>query len=48
MLFRSQGDFGLLEIRLQNRPLVTNPKSSEMTALNIVRLIENRAAGLVL
>ncbi|OCJ04739.1 aspartate dehydrogenase [Rhizobium sp. AC27/96] len=45
---RAEGDFGLLEIRLQNRPLATNPKSSEMTALNIVRLIENRAAGLVL
>ncbi|TXI05816.1 MAG: aspartate dehydrogenase [Rhizobium sp.] len=45
---RAEGDFGLLEIRLQNRPLATNPKSSEMTALNIVRSIENRAAGLVL
>ena len=45
---RAEGDFGLLEIRLQNRPLATNPKSSEMTALNIVRLIENRASGLVL
>lgn len=45
---RAEGDFGLLEIRLQNRPLATNPKSSEMTALNIVRMIENRAAGLVL
>ncbi len=45
---RAEGDFGVLEIRLQNRPLATNPKSSEMTALNIVRLIENRAAGLVL
>ena len=45
---RAEGDFGLLEIRLQNRPLATNPKSSEMAALNIVRLIENRAAGLVL
>lgn len=43
-----EGDFGVLDIRLQNRPLATNPKSSEMTALNIVRLIENRAAGLVL
>ncbi len=45
---RAEGDFGLLEIRLQNRPLATNPKSSEMTALNIVRMIENRASGLVL
>ena len=45
---RAQGDFGTLEIRLQNQPLATNPKSSEMTALNIVRLIENRTARLVL
>jgi len=45
---RAQGDFGTLEIRLQNRPLAANPKSSEMTALNIVRLIENRTAPLVL
>ncbi|WP_438752280.1 aspartate dehydrogenase [Pararhizobium sp. O133] len=45
---RAEGDFGTLEIRLQNRPLASNPKSSEMTALNIVRLIENRSAGLVL
>ncbi|CAH0342426.1 aspartate dehydrogenase [Rhizobium sp. CECT 9324] len=45
---RAEGDFGTLDIRLQNRPLANNPKSSEMTALNIVRLIENRSAGLML
>lgn len=45
---RAEGDFGTLEIRLMNRPLATNPKSSEMTALNLVRMIENRAAALVL
>ncbi|HBF31590.1 aspartate dehydrogenase [Rhizobium sp.] len=44
----AEGDFGTLDIRLQNRPLATNPKSSEMTALNIVRLLENRGSGLVL
>ncbi len=42
------GAFGTLEIRLQNRPLATNPKSSEMTALNLVRMIENRSNPLVL
>ena len=42
------GAFGTLEIRLQNRPLASNPKSSEMTALNLVRMIENRTAALVL
>lgn len=44
----ARGAFGTLEIRLQNRPLATNPKSSEMTALNLVRLIENRTSPLVL
>ena len=44
----ARGAFGTLEIRLQNRPLATNPKSSEMTALNLVRLIENRTSALVL
>ncbi len=44
----ANGPFGALEIRLQNRPLASNPKSSEMTALNLVRMIENRSAALVL
>ena len=42
------GDFGRLELRLENEPLKTNPKSSEMTALSLVRLIERSIAGLVL
>ena len=45
---RAEGDFGKMEIRLDNRPLATNPKSSEMTALSLVRLIETRAAGVVI
>lgn len=44
----AEGDFGVLDIKLQNRPLASNPKSSEMTALNLVRLIENRVSGMVL
>ena len=44
----AEGDFGRMEIRLDNRPLATNPKSSEMTALSLVRLIETRAGGLVI
>ncbi|WP_246026641.1 aspartate dehydrogenase [Paracoccus luteus] len=43
----ASGDFGLLEVRIANSPLPENPKSSAMTALNLVRLIENRTAGLV-
>lgn len=44
----AEGDFGRMVIRLDNRPLATNPKSSEMTALSLVRLIETRAGGLVI
>lgn len=44
----ARGDFGTLDVRIANNPLPENPKSSAMTALNLVRLIENRAAGLVI
>lgn len=44
---QAEGDFGTLEIRVRNRPLKGDPKSSEMAALNIVRLMENRFASLV-
>lgn len=44
----AEGDFGRLEMRIENRPLATNPKSSEMTALNLVRMIENRVSSLPL
>ncbi|HMN70351.1 MAG TPA: aspartate dehydrogenase [Rhodoblastus sp.] len=39
---RAEGDFGVMEMTIQNRPLAANPKSSEMTALNLVRMVENR------
>ncbi|WP_022703221.1 aspartate dehydrogenase [Pseudorhodobacter ferrugineus] len=42
------GDFGTLTLLLENSPLATNPKSSEMTALSLVRMIENRAGTLVI
>lgn len=42
------GDFGVLDIRVANNPLPGNPKSSAMTALNLVRLIGNRTAPLVI
>jgi aspartate dehydrogenase len=44
----AEGDFGRLSMVLENQPLATNPKSSEMTALSLVRLIETRAGGLVI
>ena len=36
------GAFGKLEILIENRALASNPKSSEMTALSLVRIVENR------
>jgi aspartate dehydrogenase len=36
------GAFGQMQIVLENRPLASNPKSSELTALSLVRLIERR------
>lgn len=44
----AQGDFGRMEITLDNAPLAHNPKSSALTALSLVRLIENRANTLVI
>ena len=42
------GAFGRMEITLDNLPLVGNPKSSALTALSLVRLIENRTNALVI
>lgn len=42
-----RGSFGKLDLAIENRPLASNPKSSEMTALGLVRLIENRIRPLV-
>jgi aspartate dehydrogenase len=38
----ARGDFGAFDITLRNNPLRTNPKSSELTALSLVRLIEKQ------
>ncbi|MCM2563148.1 aspartate dehydrogenase [Lutimaribacter sp. EGI FJ00015] len=42
------GAFGRMTMDIENAPLPGNPKSSAMTALNIVRLIENRVRTLVI
>jgi aspartate dehydrogenase len=42
------GEFGRMEVTLDNLPLANNPKSSALTALSLVRLIENRASPLVI
>lgn len=43
----ARGAFGRMEIVLENNPLVTNPKSSELTALSLVRLIEHQIKTVV-
>lgn len=43
----ASGEFGSLAVRIANSPLPGNPKSSAMAALSLVRVIENRGAGLV-
>jgi aspartate dehydrogenase len=45
---RADGDFGAFEITLHNEPSKTNPKTSEMTALSIVHLLERQFADLVI
>jgi aspartate dehydrogenase len=44
----ASGAFGTMQLRFENAPLSTNPKSSEMTALSLVRMIENRVRSLVM
>lgn len=41
-----RGAFGRLNIAIENRPLASNPKSSEMAALSLVRAIRNRISPL--
>ncbi len=43
----ARGAFGSLSFALENGPLAANPKSSETTAIGLVRLAENRIARLV-
>ena len=43
----ASGAFGRMDITLENKPLATNPKSSELTALSLVRLIEHRAKRII-
>lgn len=45
---QAEGDFGRLTIELENRPMATNPKTSELTALSLVRLVANRVKPLVI
>jgi len=42
----ARGDFGALNVLVENRPFAENPKTSELTALSLVRLIEGRSQPL--
>jgi aspartate dehydrogenase len=42
----ARGAFGSLTTVIENRPLAGNPKSSEMAALSLVRMIRNRISPL--
>jgi len=44
----ARGAFGTLAVTLSNATLTGNPKSSALTALGLLRLIENRTASLVI
>ncbi len=46
-IISAEGVFGRFSIRLDNNPLADNPKSSEMTALSLVRLVESQCASVV-
>jgi len=43
---RAHGAFGKLDVVIANNPLPSNPKSSAMAALNLIRAIENRVAAI--
>lgn len=42
----ASGAFGRLNLTIENKPLASNPKSSEMAALSLVRAIRNRRSPL--
>ncbi len=42
----ASGAFGTLDVSIANNPLPTNPKTSAMAALNLVRAIENRVTAI--
>jgi aspartate dehydrogenase len=44
----AHGEFGSLTVKVENAALADNPKSSQLTALSIVRLLESRSSILVI
>ncbi|MGB1505440.1 MAG: aspartate dehydrogenase [Acidimicrobiales bacterium] len=44
----AEGGFGTMDVVLANNPLPTNPKTSALAALSLVRAIENRVSPIVI
>lgn len=44
----AEGGFGTMDVVMANNPLLTNPKTSAMAALSLVRAIENRASPIAI
>lgn len=44
----ANGAFGQMDVSISNEPLAANPRSSDMTALSLVRILRNRAASMAL
>ena len=44
----AEGGFGVMDVVMANNPLPSNPKSSAMAALSLVRAIENRAVPITI
>jgi aspartate dehydrogenase len=47
-IITAEGAFGRMSITLENNPLASNPKSSELTALSLVRLIEQQTRAVTI
>ena len=44
----ASGDFGRLDVTIDNAPLPDNPKTSAMAALSLVRILRNRTSAVVI
>jgi aspartate dehydrogenase len=43
-----RGAFGSFTMSIAGRPLPTNPKTSSLSAMSVLRCIENRRSGIVI